>query len=132
MAQLLKILLIEDDSDDIELLEEAFRENNITYSLEIIREGDKVLHYLETVKTLPHVIVLDFNLPKIHGRKILQTIKSNVSLKDVPLIVLTTSAAKEDELFSISMGAKHFITKPVLMQDFSKIVKLIVKSAKFY
>jgi CheY-like chemotaxis protein len=129
MSKVFKILLIEDDEDDIELLEEALKENKVPYSLDVVMEGDKVTHYFNTVKTLPQVIVLDFNLPKLHGREILHIIKSTHHLKDVPVVVLTTSAAKEDAEYALRLGAKHFITKPTSMKDFSKTVELIKQSA---
>ncbi len=129
MDKLFKILLIEDDADDIELLEEALKENNIQYTLDVVMEGDKVIPYLDNPGKLPQVIVLDFNLPKLHGREILNILKSSLHFKHVPIIVLTTSAAKEDSDFALKMGAAHFITKPTSMKDFSHTVHLITQSA---
>ena len=129
MTEVLKILLIEDDADDIELLEEAFKENKILYDLNVVMEGDKVASYLNSVDSLPQVIVLDFNLPKLHGREILNILKSSHQFKNVPVVVLTTSAAKEDADYALNLGAKHFITKPTSMKDFSKTVSLITESA---
>lgn len=129
MNKVFKILLIEDDADDIELLEEAFRENKISYDLDVVMEGDKVAPYLNSVDTLPQVIVLDFNLPKLHGREILNILKSSSNFKNVPVVVLTTSAAKEDVEYALNLGAKHFITKPTSLKDFSNTVNLIAGSA---
>lgn len=129
MTKVFKILLIEDDIDDIELLEEALKENQIDYELDVVMEGDKVIHYLDSVESLPEVIVLDFNLPKLHGREILHMIKSTNHLKHLPVVVLTTSTSKEDIDFALRMGALHFITKPTSMKDFTTTVNLITASA---
>jgi len=122
----LRILLIEDDADDIELLEEALTDNNISYSLEVIMQGDKVVPYLEKCNIFPDIIILDFNIPKLHGRDILKIIKASGSFSDIPLIVLTTSKAKEDIEYALSSGAAHFITKPTTISDFNTAVKIIV------
>ena len=118
------ILLIEDDHDDIYLLESALADNSVSYRIDTIREGDKVQPYLHEGE-VPDIIVLDFNLPKKHGREVLKDIKSNERYKEVPLIVLTTSSAKEDRDYSYQMGAKHFITKPSTLQGFNKTVEII-------
>jgi CheY-like chemotaxis protein len=119
------ILLIEDDHDDIYLLESALGDNSVPYKMDTIREGDKVQSYLLTNTSVPDIIVLDFNLPKKHGREVLKDIKSHERYKDIPLIVLTTSSAKEDMEYSYRMGARHFITKPTTLQGFNKTVEII-------
>ena len=119
------ILLIEDDHDDIYLLESALADNSVAYRMDTICEGDKVQPYLHDNGDIPDIIVLDFNLPKKHGRDVLKDIKSNDRYKDVPLIVLTTSSAKEDRDYSYKMGAKHFVTKPSNLQGFNKTVEII-------
>lgn len=130
MKNAIDILLIEDDADDIELLEEALKSNGVNYFLKAINEGDQVSAYLETLgRNLPDIIILDFNLPKLHGKDVLSNIKASALFKDVPLIVLTTSSLKEDILFAENMGARHFITKPTSLSDFTKAVSLIVESA---
>ena len=126
----LKILLIEDDADDIELLEEAFKVNNVKYQVKIIMEGDKVAPYMATCKNLPDVIVLDFNLPRVHGKEILRMLKSSPPFRDIPLIVLTTSSAKEDIEYALNLGADHFITKPTSIDGFANAVSIISGSVK--
>ena len=126
----LKILLIEDDADDIELLEEAFKISDIAYEMQVIMEGDKVAPFITQNRNLPNIIVLDFNLPRVHGREILKMIKSSEEFKNIPLIVLTTSAAKEDIEYSLNMGADHFITKPSSIDGFANAVATIVAAVK--
>jgi DNA-binding response OmpR family regulator len=125
----IKILLIEDDADDIELLAEAFRSNNIAFRMETIMEGDKVLPYMVAHKEVPDVIVLDFNLPKLHGREILPIIKNAEHYKNVPVVVLSTSALQDDVLFAKELGAAEYITKPVSLQEFNHTVRVIAEKA---
>lgn len=125
--QSLKIFLIEDDLDDVELLKEAFINNNISFSMEVIMEGDKVEPYLENYTVFPSIIVMDLNLPKMNGKEILKIIKSSAIFKAVPLIVLSTSASKDDIEYSYAMGAAKFITKPVNMEGWDKTVELIAE-----
>ena len=129
MIKEIKILLIEDDADDIELLTEAFRSNNVSFRMESVMEGDKVLSYMTAHKELPDVIVLDFNLPKLHGREILPIIKSVEHYKDVPVVVLSTSASQDDVLFAKEQGANEYITKPVNLREFNNVVRIIVENA---
>lgn len=129
MSNPINILLIEDDADDIELLEEALKGNNVSYRLTSIKEGDKVMSHLGTTIGVPDIIVLDFNLPKLHGREILSLIKSSEKFGTVPLVVLTTSASREDISFAKHMGANHYITKPTSISDFNRAVATIVETA---
>jgi DNA-binding response OmpR family regulator len=129
MPQGIRIFLIEDDADDIELLEVSLKDNNVEYNMEVIMEGDKVENYLQNCKKLPNIIVMDFNLPRVHGREIIKQIKSNEDFKKIPLIVLTTSTAKEDIEYSYRMGADSFITKPTTIQGFNATVGAIVQLA---
>lgn len=129
MRNPIHILLIEDDADDIELLEDALKRNGINFILTAINEGDRVSPYLKTLQVLPDIIILDFNLPKLHGKDVLSNIKASARFKNIPLIVLTTSSLKEDILFAENMGANHFITKPATLADFNKAVSVIAGTA---
>src|SRR4051812_17164203 len=112
MKKPLDILLIEDDIDDIDLLKDALNENKVPYHLDIIMEGDKVYNYLENAKTLPGIIVMDLNLPKIGGKEILHELRSSFYLTGIPIIILTTSASKADIEYCNNLGIRKFITKP--------------------
>lgn len=122
----IRILLIEDDADDIELLKDALKQNEVDFNIDVITEGDKALPYLEKQAELPDVIVMDFNLPKLHGREILVQIRASKNLSTIPLMVLTTSASQDDMRYAFSMGANKFITKPNTMQGFNSTVEAIV------
>jgi CheY-like chemotaxis protein len=122
----IKILLIEDDADDIELLQDALQQNNVSFAIHVIMEGDKAIPYLESGAERPDVIVMDFNLPKLHGREIISQIRASKDLNSIPLMVLTTSASQDDMRYAFSMGANKFITKPNTMQGFNTTVEAIV------
>ncbi len=123
-----QILLIEDDEDDIKLMEEALMNNNISYNMNVIMEGDKVLTYLKTCSRHPHVIVMDFNLLKLHGKEILKQIKFS-KFNVIPLIVLTTSTTKTDIEYSLEWGANFFLTKPTTTKGFDATVARVVECA---
>lgn len=126
MKKALDILLIEDDFDDVDLLKDALIENEVHYQMQVIMEGDKVLSYLQTVETLPEIIVMDLNLPKTDGKEILQAIKSSFSLTQIPIVVLTTSSSKEDIDYCNKMGISKFITKPATIDGWNSTIRSIV------
>lgn len=125
----LYILLIEDDIDDIELLQIALTDNKIEYKMDVIMEGSKVQSFIDECTELPSIIIMDFNLPKVHGREVLTLIKNSGKLNSVPIIVLTTSAAREDAEFALQKGASHFITKPTTIKQFNEAVATIQQTA---
>jgi CheY-like chemotaxis protein len=128
MSQI-SILLVEDDPDDIELMHVALKNLNIQYSLEALNQGDKVMPYLEVCKKFPNVIVLDLNLPKLHGREILQFIKRSEKFKNIPVAVLTTASSQKEKEFCISAGANVFLTKPSTVDGFNKTIYAIMNIA---
>jgi len=129
MNKTLSILLVEDDPDDIELMHDALKDNNIAFSLDTIKQGDAVLPYLATANRHPDVIVLDLNLPKMHGREVLKGIKGNPATSAIPVIILTTSSAKKEMDYCIQNGASKYLIKPVTMQGFNETVQSIVAIA---
>lgn len=130
MKKALDILLVEDDIDDVDLLKEALLENNVRYHMQVIMEGDKVFSYLQTVETLPEIIVMDLNLPKTDGKEILREIKSTFSLTKIPIVVLTTSSSKEDIDYCNKMGISKFITKPATLDGWNCTIDAILDVAK--
>lgn len=129
MKKPLDILLIEDDIDDIDLLKDALNEEKVPYEMEVIMEGDKVYSYLESVEDLPEIIVMDLNLPKIGGKEILMEIKSSFTFTEIPIIVLTTSSAKEDIDYCNSMGISKYITKPATIDGWNATINSIINVA---
>jgi CheY-like chemotaxis protein len=124
----MKILLIEDDLDDIELFEDALRAHGAPFTMDTLNDGKAALDYIGNAAGHPDIIVLDFNLPKVHGREVLTTIKSS-PFSDLPLVVLTTSSAREDMNFAYSRGADKFFTKPTTLADLAKIIEAIATLA---
>lgn len=126
---MIKILLIEDDLDDIELLEEALRSKKILYNIDIVIDGSKAVEYIRSCKSCPDIIILDFNLPKIHGREVILEIKSVASFQNIPLLILTTSSAKEDIEYSYKNGASRYLIKPTTVEGINEIVDTVVALA---
>lgn len=116
---MIHILLVEDDPDDIDLLQEVFSDNAIPFAMETIKQGDKVLPYLENCAGFPDVIVLDLNLPRMDGKEILRLLKSSARFQDIPVVIMTTSSAREDAEFCYLAGADKFFTKPSTIAEFN-------------
>lgn len=123
-----EILLIEDNEGDILLTTEALEEGKILNSTRVVRDGKMALDYLaEGLKlgSLPDLILLDVNLPRINGHEVLQYVKQHVELKQIPVIMLTTSSAEKDINLSYRNHANCYITKPVEAADFIEAISKI-------
>jgi CheY-like chemotaxis protein len=129
-GRIVDILLIEDDPGDELITREAFADNKIKNTLHVARDGQEGLDFLyrrgahENAPT-PDLILLDLNLPKYDGRQLLEMIKSDVELRHIPVVVLTTSSAEEDILRSYKLHANAYVTKPVDLDQFMKAVREI-------
>jgi CheY-like chemotaxis protein len=125
-----RILLIEDNDGDIKLFEEALKENDIDIHLDIFTDGEQAIEYIEKVDTLaedslPDLIILDLNLPRVDGKKVLQYFKSNEKTKVIPVIILSTSKLQQDIHDCYAAGANSFLTKPLSIMDFFDLIKSI-------
>jgi CheY-like chemotaxis protein len=124
------VLLVEDDPGDELMTREAFEDNKIRNNLHVVRDGEAALDFLyrrgeHTSAPRPDLILLDLNLPKYDGRQVLEKIKSDQDLQDIPVVVLTTSAAEEDILRSYKLHANAYVTKPVDLDQFIAAVRQI-------
>ncbi|CAM5698427.1 DNA-binding response regulator OS=Streptomyces alboniger OX=132473 GN=CP975_17080 PE=4 SV=1 [Streptomyces alboniger] len=124
------VLLVEDDPGDELMTREAFEDNKIGNTLHVVRDGEEALDFLyrrgeHTGAPRPDLILLDLNLPKYDGRQVLERIKSDPDLTDIPVVVLTTSAAEEDILRSYKLHANAYVTKPVDLDQFIAAVRQI-------
>lgn len=124
------ILLIEDNESDVLLTLEAFREKTSVRQIDSVSDGVEAMEYLykqgEFKKALrPDLILLDLNLPKKDGRKVLEEIKKDPDLKRIPVIVLTTSSADEDINRCYELHANCYLKKPVNLHEFYRIAELI-------
>jgi CheY-like chemotaxis protein len=129
-SKTIEILLVEDNPGDVRLTREAFKEGKLLNNLTVISDGVEALAYLRqqgeyTNATRPDLILLDLNLPRKDGREVLTEIKADQNLKTIPVVVLTTSSAQEDVTSAYSNHANCYITKPVDLDQFLKVVHSI-------
>lgn len=125
------ILMADDDPDDRMFTEEAFEESKLINEIRFVEDGVELLEYLRRQgkyaladsSPRPGLILLDLNMPRMDGREALQAIKADPDLKDIPVVILTTSQAEEDVAHSYLHGANSFITKPVDFEGLQKVVK---------
>lgn len=117
------ILLIEDNPDDVELTLRAFKKNRILNEVVVKNDGVEALAYLAQAITLPTVILLDLNLPKMSGVEVLQHIRADERLKLLPVVILTSSKEERDIIKSYGNGANSFICKPVDFEQFIEVVQ---------
>ena len=120
----LELLLIEDSPSDVRLTVEVLREINAEIRLTIASDGAEALHVLaerrKQKQPLPDLILLDLNLPLMHGHEVLEKIKSTTGLRHIPIVVLTTSRAEQDALRCYELGANALINKPVDLDGFAR------------
>jgi len=127
--RLINVLLVEDDPGDVLMTREAFEEflNN---RLDVVNDGAAAVSFLRKEEpyqdaVTPDLILLDLNLPRRDGREVLAEIKADPTLRHIPVVVLTTSAADEDILRSYQLHANAYVTKPVDFDSFIKAIRQI-------
>lgn len=126
----IEILLIEDSPADVRLTQEALREEKLYNNLQVVTDGEEALAFLRREGKYagaprPDLILLDLNLPRKSGREVLEEIKHDEKLKSIPVVVLTISAAEKDIVSAYNLYANCYITKPIDLEQFSKVVKSI-------
>jgi CheY-like chemotaxis protein len=125
-----EILLVEDNLGDVRLTQEALKEGKVHNNLSVVADGVEAMAYLRQqgrfrTAARPDIILLDLNLPKKNGREVLAEIKQDGELKHIPVVILTTSKADEDVLKSYNLYANCYITKPVDLDQFIRVVQSI-------
>jgi two-component system, chemotaxis family, response regulator Rcp1 len=125
-----RILLVEDNPGDVRLTIEALKEGKILNEVSVVEDGVEALAFLRrdgkySDARRPDLILLDLNLPKKDGREVLEEIKQDGDLKKIPVVVLTTSAAERDILRAYNLHANCYITKPVDLEQFIRVVQVI-------
>jgi len=128
MTNLIEILLVEDSPSDVRLTQEAFWAARISNTLHVVQDGISALKFLQQnppyeKSPRPDLILLDLNLPKKDGREVLKEIKSDSNLRQIPLVVLTTSTDEHDVLRSYDLHANAYLVKPIDVQNFIKMVQ---------
>jgi len=126
----IKILLVEDSPGDVRLTIEAFRDAKIRTSLHSVPDGVEAMAFLRheepyADRPRPDIILLDLNMPRMDGREVLAAVKTDPNLKQIPVVVLTTSQAEQDILRSYNLHANCYITKPVDLDQFVDVVRSI-------
>jgi CheY-like chemotaxis protein len=126
----IEILLVEDNAGDARLTLEAFKEGRVINNFSVVRDGAEALEYLRREgqyadSKTPDLILLDLNLPKKDGREVLADIKADDRLKAIPVVVLTTSSANDDIERAYCHHANCYITKPVDLDQFLRVVQSI-------
>jgi len=124
------LLLADDDADDRQLAREALAENHVINELHEVADGEELMDYLfhrgeyADLRTSPRpgLILLDLSMPKKDGREALAEIKADPQLRQIPVIVMTTSSAEEDICRSYDLGASSYVTKPV---SFTRLVEVM-------
>jgi chemotaxis family two-component system response regulator Rcp1 len=129
-SKAVEILLIEDNAGDARLAREALRDAKVRNNLTWVPDGVEGLAYLRrqgkhAQAVRPDLILLDLNLPRKDGREVLSEIKNDQRLKLIPVVILTTSEAEEDIYRAYDLNANCYISKPVDLDQFMKVVKTI-------
>ena len=136
-GSLITILMADDDFDDRMLTKDALEEARLANCIQFVENGEELIDYLHhrgqyadrTKFPRPGLILLDLNMPKKDGREALREIKADPELRQIPIVVLTTSQAEEDILRTYDLGANSFITKPV---TFKSLVDLVTVLGKYW
>jgi len=125
-----EILLVEDNPGDVRLAQEALRDSKILNNVHVAEDGAEAMDFLHRQgkyarSPRPDLVLLDLNLPRKDGRQVLAEIKADDALKRIPVVILTTSKAEEDIVRSYDLHANCYITKPIDLEQFMRVVKAI-------
>jgi two-component system, chemotaxis family, response regulator Rcp1 len=125
-----EVLLVEDNPGDVRLTKEALREGKVHNNLYVATDGVEALEFLRREGAYadaarPDVILLDLNLPRKDGREVLEEIKGDPALRNIPVVVLTSSEAEQDIVRAYDLHANCYVTKPVDLDQFIHVVKSI-------
>ena len=126
----IEVLLVEDDPGDVMMTREAFHDYKLHNELHVVSDGAEAMAFLRQEgeyagRPRPDLVLLDLNLPRMDGRQVLESIKSDPDLASIPVVVLTTSENEDDVLRSYSLHANAYVTKPVDFQRFIEVVRQI-------
>ena len=130
-----KILLVEDNPDDVELTLRAFKKHNLANEIIVARDGEEALDILfqrgkhSSGGQIPDLVLLDLKLPKVNGLEVLREVKNNPRTKLIPVVILTSSKEENDLTKSYRLGANSYIRKPV---DFEKFTEVIMQLGLYW
>jgi len=134
-AKPITILMADDDEDDRRLTMEAFEESHLANDLKFVSDGQELLDYLrregkyagDADAPRPGLILLDLNMPRVDGRTALKAIKNSPDLRQIPVVILTTSKTDEDIFGSYDLGVKSYIVKPVTFEALVDILQTVAR-----
>ena len=125
----LKILLVEDSPSDVRLIREALKETPVPVQISVARDGVEAMEHLQRTESggasRPDLILLDLNLPRKNGREVLAEVKASPNLKQIPVLVMTSSRADDDVLQAYNLNANCYITKPGDLREYVNVVRAI-------
>lgn len=129
-AQIANVLLVEDSISDVVLFREALKDGKLLFKLHTVQDGDAALAYVRKENHYAHeprpdLIILDLNLPKKSGLKVLEEIKKDSRLKEIPVVVVTSSSAEDDIRACYNLQASCYITKPIRFDEFINAIRSI-------
>ncbi|MGE5683308.1 MAG: response regulator [Bacillota bacterium] len=125
------VLLVEDNPGDVLLIQEVLGGNNGHFDLHVVKDGAEAMLYLKSVlaesgkSKLPNMIILDLNLPRKNGREVLANIRSDENLRDLPVIIFTSSDAEEDILICQHLNVVKYYKKPIDFDEYVSTIKAI-------
>ena len=130
ICEAVEILLVEDNPGDVRLTQEVLKDGKVRNNMSVVMDGVDAISFLQQTGEYagaprPDIILLDLNLPKKDGREVLAEIKADSNLKHIPVVVLTTSSAEQDIFRSYDLHANCYVTKPVDLDQFIKVMKMI-------
>ena len=132
IAELKRILLAEDNANDVELTLAALRGHGIANQIVVVRDGAEALDYLyrrgayaSRSAEQPGVVLLDLKMPKVDGLEVLRTVKADPALRTIPVVVLTSSAEESDLVRSYDLGVNAYVVKPVVFAEFVNAVTVV-------
>lgn len=130
MSETIRVLLVEDNPGDADLTKETLEENRLHLDIAIAVDGPQALDRLHRRppferEALPDLILLDLNLPKMSGREVLAEVKQDPALRNIPIVIWTSSDAEQDIVKSYALGANCYVTKPVGLEAFQSIVRTL-------
>ena len=129
MSRNLRIILIEDDLDDVEILQDALVNNHVKFSMTVLKDGSAAIQFCTLAEFTPDIIIMDFNLPRVHGREVVKTIRSTPRFDATPILILSTSSSREDIAFAYNAGADKYLVKPTTLESINETVRVIVEMA---
>jgi CheY-like chemotaxis protein len=132
MNKVKRILLVEDNPNDVELTLMAFQECRLSNEVEVVRDGAEALDYIynrdkysDRANGLPCVILLDLKMPRVDGLEVLRQLKSDPNLRPIPVVMLTSSREEQDLVRSYDLGVNAFVVKPVDFDQFLEAIRAL-------